>query len=156
MSELLYRKADTADIPAMAQIRAGDWGTADFWQERIRAYLTHEHSPQHGLQPRVSYVCAEDDLIVGLIAGHLTRRFACDGELQWISVLPLYRGRGIASELFRLLSEWFLKQNARRICVDVEPGNEMARRFYQRHGAHDLKPSWMVWSDLREAHRTSS
>jgi hypothetical protein len=29
------------------------------------------------------------------------------------------------------------------------PTNEAARRFYSRNGAVDLKPSWMVWDDIR-------
>jgi hypothetical protein len=38
--------------------------------------------------PRVSYVAFEQGLIVGFIAGHLTRRYGCDGELEWINVSP--------------------------------------------------------------------
>jgi hypothetical protein len=34
------------------------------------------------------------------------------------------------------------------VCVDVEPSNTAARRFYAAHGAVDLKPSWMVWEDI--------
>lgn len=85
---------------------------------------------------------------MGLIAGHLTRRFGCDGELEWVSVQPRYRGKAIASELLRQLAEWFAKLGALRVCVDVEPSNEAARRFYRSHGAEDLKPHWMIWKDI--------
>jgi hypothetical protein len=37
---------------------------------------------------------------------------------------------------------------SRRVCVDVEPANDVALRFYARHGAVDLKPHWMVWEDI--------
>lgn len=151
MPQLAFRVAETADIPAMAEVRAGDWGTADYWRERIKQYLDSESNPQHALQRRVAFVCVEAERVVGLVAGHLTRRFGCDGELQWISVRPEFRRHGVASELFRLIAEWFVDHGARRICVDVEPSNAPARQFYARHGAQDFKPSWMVWNDIGQA-----
>ncbi|MGB6077420.1 MAG: GNAT family N-acetyltransferase, partial [Candidatus Acidiferrales bacterium] len=100
------------------------------------------------LKPRVGYVAYEGDTLVGFIAGHLTRRHSCDGELEWINVIPERRGGGIASELLRLLAGWFVAQKASRICVDVEPTNTAARRFYARHGAEELNPHWLVWKDI--------
>ncbi len=133
----------------MVEIRAGDWGTVKHWTASIRRYLEGQHDPQEAKKPRVAYVATEGEVVVGFIAGHLTRRFQCDGELQWISVRPESRGRGIAIELLRSLARWFAQQNAGRVCVDVMPTNEAARRFYSRNGAVDLKPSWMVWDDIR-------
>jgi ribosomal protein S18 acetylase RimI-like enzyme len=148
---LLYRQARHSDIPEMAEIRAGDWGTEEYWRERILQYLTHQLHPRQALRPRVAFVCLDRESVVGLIAGHLTRRFACDGELEWISVRPQYRSRGVASQLLCRLAEWFVAQDARLVCVDVEPSNQVARRFYARHGAEDLKPHWMVWKDIQAA-----
>ncbi|MBZ5574702.1 MAG: GNAT family N-acetyltransferase [Acidobacteriia bacterium] len=91
--------------------------------------MTHEQYPREALCPRVSFVCVERKRIVGLIAGHLTRRFGCEGELQWISIRPQHRGRSIATELLRRLARWFVAHDARRVCVDVEPSNQVARRF---------------------------
>jgi len=102
------------------------------------------------LSERVVFVCAEEDRVVGLTAGHLTRRFGCDAELQWISVRAEYRKRGIAAELLRCMVEWFVEQNARSVCVDVEPSNAVAREFYARHGAVDFKPNWMIWHDISQ------
>ena len=151
MPELLYREAQASDIPQMAQIRAGDWGTEEYWRTRIGQYLGNELHPQHALKPRVAFVAEEGDRVVGLIAGHLTRRFGCDGELEWIFIRPELRKSGVGSQLFHCLAQWFVVQNARKICVDVEPTNYPARRFYARHGAEDLKPHWMVWKDIGEA-----
>ena len=151
MAEFTFRLLAPADIPAMAEIRAGDWGTADYWRERIERYLDNSSSPGQALQDRVAYVCLDGERVVGLVAGHLTRRFGCDGELQWISVRPEFRRHGVASGLFRRMAEWFVEHGARRICVDVEPSNETARRFYARHGAEDFKPSWMLWKDIGQS-----
>jgi ribosomal protein S18 acetylase RimI-like enzyme len=148
MAELQYRQATPDDIAGMAEVRAGDWGTDEYWRERISRYLGGESQPRQARAERIAFVCAEEERVVGLIAGHRTRRLGCEGELEWISVRREYRKRGIAAELLRRLAGWFVEQNARRICVDVEPENEVARRFYRRHGATDLKPSWMVWDDI--------
>jgi len=88
---------------------------------------------------------------VGFIAGHLRRRYGCDGELEWINVVPECRGTGIASGLLRLLAAWFVEQEASRICVDVDPANTAARRFYVRHGAEYLNEHWLVWNDIKVA-----
>ncbi len=143
-----YRQADESDIPGMARIRAAEWGTEEYWRSRIAAYMNCTLHPRQALMPRVNYVALEGDSMVGLIAGHLTRRHACAGELEWINVIPERRGSGIACELLRRLAEWFAAQKAFRVCVDVDPANPTARRFYERHGARDLQPHWMVWEDI--------
>jgi GNAT superfamily N-acetyltransferase len=109
-------------------------------------YLAGEHHPQQALLPRVMWMAAEREAPIGYAAGHLTRRFGCDGELQWIYVVPEHRRSQIASALLRLMAEWFLEHGARRICVDV--GDDAARPFYRRHGAVDLNRHWMVWNDI--------
>jgi D-serine deaminase-like pyridoxal phosphate-dependent protein len=43
---------------------------------------------------------------------------------------------------------WFAQQKASRICVNVDPANTAARRFYTRHGAEPLHEYWLVWNDL--------
>ena len=99
--------------------------------------------------PRVIYVAWEGDSLVGMIAGHLTRRYSCDGELEWINVIPERRGSGIALELLRRLAAWFAEQKASRVCVDVDPANTTARRFYMRHGTKNLNEHWLVWNDIK-------
>ena len=91
-------------------------------------------------------MAAEGRSPVGYVAGHLSRRFGCDGELQWIYVVPEHRRTHVASKLLRFLAGWFLEQGAHRICVDV--GDDEARPFYKRHGAIELNRHWMVWNDI--------
>jgi len=105
-----------------------------------------ELHPQKALAPRIIYVAIKDDLIIGFIAGHLTERFECDGELEWINVITKERGKGVAPSLILVLAEWFRKQNAFKICVD--PGDETARKFYAKNGAEKLNEHWMFWNDI--------
>lgn len=148
MSAIHYRKADTSDVPALAQIRSIDWGSEEYWRARIYGYINGELNPQKALAPRIVYAAFYGDLAVGFIAGHLTRRYECDGELEWLSVIPAHRRSGVASELLRLLAAWFVEEKAHKVCVDVDPANTAARRFYANHGAGSLNPHWMVWKDI--------
>lgn len=150
MTTLRYREAVPADAPTMAHIRitGEEGGSTD---ERMARYLAGEHHPQHALPPRIGYVALEGERMVGYVAGHLTRRYDCDGELQWIYVVPEHRGTGVAAELLRLLTMWFVARKAAVVCVNVDPSNTRARRFYTRHGAvglHEQQPYWLVWHDI--------
>src|SRR2546430_2491088 len=89
-----------------------------------------------------------NDIILGFIAGHLTRRFGCEGEVEWLNVVPARRRTGVAAALFHALATWFGSRQARRVCVDVNPHNAPARAFYRHHGAQDLNPHWLVWPDI--------
>lgn len=109
--------------------------------------MSATHNPQQALSPRIIYVAVTNELIIGFIAGHLTRRYDCEGELQWVNIIEEYRGNGIASELVKLLSKWFIEQKSYKICVD--PGNDLARHFYKRNGAKNLNDHWMFWDDIR-------
>jgi ribosomal protein S18 acetylase RimI-like enzyme len=149
MPKISCRQADLGDVPALAKIRARDWGDEDYWRHRITGYLQGELHPRHALKPRAIFVAQNKELPVGFIAGHLTRRYNCDGELQWINVLPEYQRQSIASLLLRRLAEWFAEHDGSRVCVDVDPGNNLARKLYKRHGAQDLNEHWLVWLDIK-------
>jgi GNAT superfamily N-acetyltransferase len=142
-----YRRAELADILAVSGLRqpseAGGAAT-----DRMLRYLTGGHHPQQALPPRAMWVAAIDGVPIGYVAGHLTRRFDCDGELQWIYVVREHRRSHVATELVRLLAEWFTARGASRICVDV--GDDAARPFYRARGAVDLNRHWMVWNDISQ------
>jgi GNAT superfamily N-acetyltransferase len=117
----------------------------------MAGYLAGTHYPQQARAPRRAYVAEDDGRMIGFVAGHLTERFGCDGELQWIYVIPARRGGDVASDLLARMAAWFLEQKASRICVNVEIGNRVARRFYERHGARTLNQHWLVWDDVTDA-----
>ncbi|MGH9481336.1 MAG: GNAT family N-acetyltransferase [Terriglobales bacterium] len=143
-----YRQASLEDVHAMALIRSREWGDEVYWRGRIGDYLRREANPVQALPPRAAYVALFGNLTVGFIAGHLSQRFGCQGELQWINVLSEHRKRGIAQVLLRFMAGWFDARRAARVCVDVHPSNAAARAFYARQGARPLQPNWMVWDDI--------
>ena len=143
-----YRKANRSDIAQMARIRSSEWGSEEYWNMRISGYMKHKLHPFQALRPRILFIATEADKIVGFIAGHLTSRLGCKGELQWINVIPEYRSKGISSELLRILAAWFVEKKALKICVDVDPENTTAQKFYRRHGAKSLNEHWLYWEDI--------
>ena len=151
MAEIHYRKADLADVPQLVRLPQESEAGGD---PRMLQYLAGEHHPQQALLPRGMWMAAEGESPIGYIAGHLTRRFGCDGELQWIYVVPEHRRTQVASNLLRLLAGWFVEHGVRRVCVDV--GDENARPFYTSHGAVELSKHWMVWNDIGGVHFAGS
>src|SRR6266566_3092333 len=121
MSAIECRAADLADVDELARIRATEWGTQPYWQTRISGYMRGELHPRESLPPRVVLLASANDIILGFIAGHLTRRFGCDGEVEWLNVIPARRRTGVAAALFHALATWFGTRQARRVCVDVNP-----------------------------------
>jgi GNAT superfamily N-acetyltransferase len=139
------RPADEAEIPAMAGLRASESHTEAFWLDRITRYLRGEHLPQQALPERTVFVAVAEGQVVGFVAGHRTRRFGCDGELQWINVAADARGQRIAGRLLVAQLDWFRERKMLRICVNVAPENEPARKLYTTHGAIAMNPHWMLW-----------
>jgi GNAT superfamily N-acetyltransferase len=147
MTSTIFREATKEEISELAKIRGEDSQSENFWKDRILGYLDCTHSPQQALNTRIIYVACIDNVIVGFIAGHLTRRLECQGELQWIDVVQDFRREGIASELIKLLANWFVTKESYKVCVD--PGNDIARNFYKKNGAKMLDNHWMFWEDIR-------
>lgn len=148
MTDISYREATHADVHAMAKIRSAIWESTEYWTERIESYMAGNNNPQDALPGRQLFVATKDNVVIGFTAGHLSTRYGCQGELQWINVEPDYHRHGIATALVRMLAGWFVKQNAHHICTDVDPGNIIARAFYQHLGADNLSQHWMAWTDI--------
>ncbi len=129
MNDFKYRIATDDDIIPIAEIRDREWGTENYWITRIGGYMRGEHHPQHALMPRIIFVAEHEEKIIGFIAGHLTTRLGCNGELEWINVIPEYRKSRVASQLLYHLAKWFVEQNSTKVCIDVAAENIPAQKF---------------------------
>ena len=89
---------------------AREWNTDSFWIDRIGRYLAGEHHPQKALAQRGAFVATDGAKIVDFIAGHLTRRLDCAGELQWVNVIGECRGARIGERLISRIGEWVTEQ----------------------------------------------
>jgi hypothetical protein len=78
----------------MARSRSADAdaGPAD---ARMAAYLEGRHHLHQALALRVAYLPMVGGPLAGYIGGHLTGRFARDGEVEYAYVPPAYRRTGL-------------------------------------------------------------
>jgi GNAT superfamily N-acetyltransferase len=149
--EITFRTATSADVPSMAECRLSDpyFEAAGQGDPRMAAYLDGHHHPQQALAARIAYVAVARGEVIGYIAGHLTTRHQCDGELQHLFVTPARRRRRIGTALLGLLAKWFHEQGARKICVAVANDSPAeARPFVEEVGAVPLKRHWHAWDDI--------
>ena len=143
------RAAELRDVPAMAAVRARRWGSHEFWVDRIGGYLGGTYSPQQALARRAAWVAVQGEALAGFVAGHCTRRFNLDGELEWVNVAEEYRGQGIADRLIETMLAWFRELEILQVCVNVDPDNLPARQLYAKHGAQPFHNCWMLWTLTR-------
>lgn len=133
------------DLPAMCRLRAEYQGHLLEWEPRIAAYIIGQLTPAFGLEPRAIFVAVdENNDVVGFIAGHLSKRFHCDGEIYWLNVQADRRGHRIADQLLAALFDWFTQHNAHKLCIEVPPSAESARKLLARHNAQPIGPLWLT------------
>ena len=65
------------------------------------------------------------------------------GEIESLSVLTQYRGRGLGSELLRRLEEHLVDQGVEDLILGALAGNRDAIRLYERQG---YQPTWLYLS----------
>jgi ribosomal protein S18 acetylase RimI-like enzyme len=124
---------------------------AETWQERRLLYeqLFAEHDP-------VLLLGRHEGRLVGYALGYtlpVSGTWLADtwatgsriGEVESLSVLPEYRGRGLGSDLLEQLHERLRSQGAQDFILGALAGNADAIRLYQRHG---YRPTWLYLSRL--------
>lgn len=143
-ADFVFREATSADVQGMAFCRLSDSaaGPAD---GRMGAYLSGLHHPQQALLPRIGYVAVMDQRVVGYIAGHLTTRHGCAGEVQYLFVEPAARRKAVATRLLRLMASWFVEHGARRVFVCLDADSPSARPFYEAVQAGQLSETRRFW-----------
>jgi GNAT superfamily N-acetyltransferase len=139
-----FRVATSSDVPAMAAL-----GRAD---PRMAAYFDGQHHPGQSLLPRIGYVALASEVVVGYIAGHLTTRHGCDGEVQYLFVSSIYRRRRIGTALLQLLADWFREQGAQKVCIGIANDSPPeARPFYESAGASPLQEHWFAFANIGQS-----
>jgi ribosomal protein S18 acetylase RimI-like enzyme len=122
---------------------------ATTWLERRALYarLFDEHEP-------VLLLARDGDRLVGYGLGYampVTGTWLADtwttgeriGEIESLSVLPEYRGRGLGSRLMEQLHERLAEKGVRDFVLGALAGNADALRLYGRHG---YRPTWLYLS----------
>ncbi len=123
---------------------------AEHLRPRVKGYFDGSYHPSHAMAPRAMFVAVTNGRIVGFVAGHLSTRMGCEGELQWIFVRPSEQRRGIGAALLRPMADWFKKVGGTHVIVDAPPGHP-SRDFYRHFGALPLDSYWLHWPDIGRA-----
>jgi len=122
---------------------------AETWHERRALYEDLFRKPDTFL-----LLARMEDELVGYALVHVTpasETWIADtwvtgeriAELESISVLPEHRGRGIGSMLMDECHRQMEALGVRDMIVGLLPGNEGARRLYERHG---YRSTWLYLS----------
>jgi len=124
---------------------------AETWRERRSLYdqLFAEHDPvlllgrHHG--ELAGYALGYTMPVAGTWLADTWATGDRIGEVESLSVLPEYRGRGLGSRLLGDLHQRLHQQGAADLILGALAGNADAIRLYQRHG---YRPTWLYLSRL--------
>ena len=85
--------------------------------------------------PDTVYVCEEDERVIGYVMFGLHRETGV-GEIGLNALMPEYRGKGFAQQMYKAVLDRFRKEGMRYARVDtgLDPGSEPARKAYERAG----------------------
>ncbi len=82
-------------------------------------------------------VAERDDVVVGMVAGHVLAVVHADGPAGWITALVVaagYRGQGIGRALLTAAERWMSERGCSRIAVTTHLRRADAHAFYEKLG----------------------
>jgi GNAT superfamily N-acetyltransferase len=140
----LYIASKTASLPELIEDYDRD---IPFLTNRWRAYIQEGSRAQMATGDGFVFLAEREGQPVGYIAYHHTRRHGTQAELQSIYVRKEAQGAGVGAQLLHLIAARLIAEGTATMCVGFDPRNPY-RRFYLKHGAVEINPSWAVWSDV--------
>jgi GNAT superfamily N-acetyltransferase len=121
---IVLRRAVDSDATAVADVWLGSFGTAlptvrqAHTADEVRAWIRDVLVPNHE-----TWVATVDDAVVGMMA-------VGDGELDQLYVDPAWQGRTIGHQFVELAKQ----RCPAGLALWTFQVNEVAQRFYERHG----------------------
>jgi RimJ/RimL family protein N-acetyltransferase len=120
----------------------------------------YEQGRRHGTREAFAIVDSDSQAFLGIAVAPRIDRNAKEAELGYV-VAPAARGRGVATEALRLLTEWaFAELGAMRLELLIGVENEASKRVAARCGyvkegvlrslyfKQDLREDTEIWSRL--------
>jgi ribosomal protein S18 acetylase RimI-like enzyme len=137
--------AHAASMPELAPYVSD----AETWAEHRPLYVELFGKPDTAL-----FLARVDGALVGYALLHVEEvraTFIADtwrtgdriGELESIAVAPEHRGQGIGGALLDVVDREFDELGVADVIIGLLPGNETARRVYERRG---FRTTWMYMS----------
>lgn len=131
---MLIRKAETTDLPALAELGA------QLWQNHTAAELAEEFSETMLHKDAAFFLAYDDSIPVGFAQCQLRRDYVEGtgtspvGYLEGIFVAERYRKNGIAKGLLSACEIWAKEQGCREFASDCELENTQSLHFHLRMG----------------------
>ena len=120
---ITIRRMEIRDIDKVLKIEResfpSPWGKENFLYELMFNRFSHY------------FVAEEDGEVVGYIGAWI---FLDETHIVTIATRGDRRGRGIGGKLLEEVLKLSREMGARRAFIEVREGNEIARRFYEKHG----------------------
>ena len=163
MGDVVIERGSAADIPRLEPLwvavhhqhaasmpeLAPYVSDEDTWRERRALY-----EELFGKPDTILLLASVDGELIGYALVHVTPAsgtWVADtwvtgdriAELESISVLPEHRGKGIGSRLMEECHGEIDALGVTDVIIGLLPGNEGARRLYERHG---YRPTWLYLS----------
>lgn len=134
------RSAGESDLKKVQTLLAETWRatyTAFYGPEKVEALIAEWHSPEALKKrlkaPRSEFLVADDGrAIAGMAYAAMAGAPEKTAILHQLYVHPDYQRQGIGQDLFAEIETCFPDANIMRL--EVEPANEAAIAFYERHG----------------------
>jgi ribosomal protein S18 acetylase RimI-like enzyme len=127
----------------VATRRAGDRDlelVRGLWEEYAREIAAVRRTPWkwgwEDVEPRLGHAAVFVAEVGGAPAGFaIASRSRPDiGHVDDLYVRPAYRGRGVAESILRELARALHERGVEHVALDVDAGNEPARRLYENFG----------------------
>jgi [ribosomal protein S18]-alanine N-acetyltransferase len=125
--ELMLSEAGTRDAAAIAQLHAASFQRGWSDGEIVRMLMERSIIAHRAMTGRRLH---------GFI---LSRLLAGEAEILSVAVAPARRGRGLARALLDLHLRRLAGLGARAVFLEVDEGNEPARRLYRRGGFREVR-----------------
>jgi ribosomal protein S18 acetylase RimI-like enzyme len=146
--EPLWVAVHRAHVTSMPEL-APSVSDAETWAERSALYAQVFEKPD-----TVLLLAYDGDALIGYALAHVLavqetwipdtwRTGARIAEVESLSVLPEYRGRGIGTTLMDALDREIAALGIEDVIVGALAGNEDALRLYRRRG---FRPTWLYLS----------
>jgi GNAT superfamily N-acetyltransferase len=143
------RRAGAADVPGLVALSAALFAEDGAARDRLR----NARWPQDNGRAWIEGLLAAPDALVlvaadreGAAVGHLIGQF-CAISAMWTGartellstyVVPEFRGQDLGGRMVEAFFAWSRERGAARFHVSAYAANELAIRFYRRHGIAPL------------------
>lgn len=124
MTSLHFRRAVSADIPAMQVIRLAVKENVLNNPARVPAQMYQDYLDQLGR----GWVCEQQGKIIGF-----SYAASADASIWALFVSPEAEGKGAGAPLLRLATDWLFSQGHQKVTLGTA-ANTRADRFYAKQG----------------------